>query len=381
MTQPTKEELYHLADKWINGTITSQEKKILDTWYEQDFNEPLVWYGVDRSEKELSLRLLKNINKKRDRVKIRRVNWKWTSAAALLLIFIGVIFWYHSFEYQSNKKQAINVQVIKPGSSRAVLTLDNGEKIYLDSTIGGQVALQSGVRIVKSSDGSLLYETVNNSESDQATVSYNTIEVPSGGQWQVILPDGSHVWLNSQSKLKYPVKFIGSERKIELEGEGYFEVAKDKTMPFRVVTENQTIEVIGTHFNVNAYSDEKTTITTLIEGSVKVAHRKLSDAILLKPDQQTSLTDNGIKLTDVDPESAIAWKRGMFFLNDEPLEVIMRKIARWYDVEIVYKNVDKGLRFGGSVSRYDHIGKILTKLEFAGDIHFKIEGRRIIVMK
>ncbi|MCX2452244.1 FecR family protein [Pedobacter sp. PLR] len=385
MTPISRSDLNRLADKWLKGTLTPKEKEILDKWYDLETAEPLQWTGGDESEEELNIRLFSNIKNGRQDTRVLKIRWSIAVAASLLL-FYSIAYFYSPGTKDKNKKEQItNAGSIHPGTNKAILTLANGEKISLNDSISGQVALQSGMEITKTANGALVYEIVNSISNENAALQYNTIEAPLGGQWQVVLPDGSHVWLNAKSSLKYPVKFAGGERKVELHGEAYFEIAKVKGIPFRVQSNNQVIEVLGTHFNVNAYSDEASTITTLIEGSVKVSatflNNKLSKDLILQPNEQSILSQKDVQVISVDAGSAIAWKNGLFLLEDEGLESIMRRISRWYDVEVVYKDVDKTIQFGGSVSRYENVAQVLDKLELAGGVHFKIEGRRIIVMK
>ncbi|WP_285055463.1 FecR family protein [Pedobacter ginsengisoli] len=245
-----------------------------------------------------------------------------------------------------------------------------------------------------------------------------TASTAKGQTYQFTLPDGTRVWLNADSKISFPSQFIGKERKILLYGEGYFEVSKNKEKPFIVQTDKQEVTVLGTHFNINSYANEGSVTTTLLEGSVKVSrhpddrsdllnstdkrslgalemtagrrddgrggmdNRIVGDDVVLKPNQQSVISgSNRIAVKDVDANEAIDWKSGQFVFNDEPLESIMRKVARWYDVEVIYKDADPKALFYGSVSRYSQVSKILSKLEVTGGIHFKVEGRKIYVSK
>jgi ferric-dicitrate binding protein FerR (iron transport regulator) len=376
MTEPTKAQLDQLADKWLKGTLTPQEKEILDRWYDLDATKPLLWAGKDNLEEELSNRLLDNIVKKSKRSRTSKTNWQ-ISTAAMLLISLSIVYLCLSkSENKSNQEHIANATPIKPGTNSAVLTLANGEKINLNDTASGQVAVQSGIRIIKTPNGGLIYEAVNSTVDKNKGHGYNTIEAPLGGQWQVILPDRSRVWLNAKSKLKYLVNFTGKERRVELEGEAYFQVAKDKHHPFIVVSKDQEIKVLGTQFNVNAYPDETAIKTTLIEGSVTI-----NEKTLLKPGQQSIFSQGVAQVVTADIEMETAWKNGLFFFDDEPIEDIMKRIARWYNVEIVYQNVNKDYLFGGSISRYSDLQKVLEKLELTESVHFKIEGRKVFVMK
>jgi transmembrane sensor len=277
----------------------------------------------------------------------KKLSWRPAlAAAATVLMVVGAALFY----YRAAKRTEINPlaqhKEIKPGSNKAVLILANGQKISLSDTTNGQIATQANIKITKTAKGQIIYELPNAvGDNDQAPV-YNTIEAPTGGQWEVILPDQSKVWLNARSSLTYPTYFTGNERKVQLKGEAYFEITHNEKMPFKVSSKGQTVEVLGTHFDIMAYEDEPTMRTTLLEGSVKIADHGRSG--ILVPGEQAQVSDAVMKVTnEVDLEDVMAWKNGYFKFN-EGLESIMRKIARWYDVEIVYAgNVDPSLRFGG----------------------------------
>jgi len=376
MTEPTRTQLNQLADKWLKGTLTPQEKQILDVWYDLDANESLTWKGKDNSEEELGNRLLDNIKKKRRGARTLKMNWR-VSAAAVLLISLSVAYLYLTkSEHKDNQKQIASATPIKPGTNKAVLTLANGEKINLSDTASGQVAVQSGIRIIKTPNGGLIYEAINSSADKNRVNDYNTIEAPLGGQWQVILPDRSHVWLNAKSRLKYPVNFTGRERKVELEGEAYFEVAKDKQHPFIVASKDQKIKVLGTHFNVNAYPEETVIKTTLIEGAVAI-----NEKTILRPGQQSIFNKGETKVVMADVEMEIAWKDGRFIFDGQDFKTIINNISRWYNVDISYDPALADLHFGGRISRTRNLGGVLKMLEGTGDIKFKIEGRRISMTK
>jgi ferric-dicitrate binding protein FerR (iron transport regulator) len=279
-----------------------------------------------------------------------------------------------------SNEQVVRVdKKIKPGKNQAVLTLDNGRKVILTDAIIGEVASRSGVRIIKAADGQLVYE-VTGSTNQNLPLEYNTIEAPAGGQWQVKLPDGSLIFLNASSSITYPIRFVGNERRVHIIGEAYFEIAHNKEIPFQVESRGQIVEVLGTKFNVTAYADEKIIRTTLLKGSVKIITN--SESKLLKPGQQAQVSGNKFEITsDVDLEEIVAWKNGYFKFN-ESLESIMAKISRWYDVDVEYRvKPDSDLTFSGKISRSRDISGILKMLEYTGDVHFRLEGRRVIVTK
>ncbi|HWW38024.1 FecR family protein [Pedobacter sp.] len=304
-------------------------------------------------------------------------------AASLLTVLSAALFFYYTKNnapvyHQISRSQISND--IKPGGNKAVLTLGDGTKVDLNNVhAGGVVANQAGIRIVKNKDGQLVYNVVSNKAPNTAGL-YNTIQTPLGGQYQVNLPDGSRVWLNAASSLRYPVNFDGNERSVELTGEGYFEVAKNKEKPFKVQTKNQVVEVLGTHFNINSYEEEDHTKTSLLEGSVSVRSLINKKTIVLIPGQQAQLNDYTMHVKEVDVNEVASWKDGYFVFNNESAATVMRKIARWYNLEVIYENNIGNIDFAGSVARYQNVSEIIKTLELTGLVHFKLEGRKLTVI-
>ncbi|SMC54761.1 FecR family protein [Pedobacter nyackensis] len=381
-----KKHLLEIMTRLKSGEATEAELREIDQWYEGSASDEKYADGMSNSEKlQAKAKMLQRINSRiyQEAVPLRKINThqnlrKMALAAVLLVIASGSIFFYQQ-NRQSKSDQQILANKIAPGGNKAILTLANGQKINLNDALNGQLATQSGMRITKTANGQLVYEVAKDGSSE-TTPQYNTIEVPVGGQWQAILADGSRVWLNALSSITFPTAFTGKERRVEIKGEAYFEIAHNKAMPFRVSSLGQTVEVLGTHFNVMAYADEKVIKTTLLEGSVKISDGGRTQ--LLKPGEQAQVSANNIKVTnDVDIEDVVAWKNGYFKFADN-LESTMNKIARWYDVEVVYEDKpDNSLSFGGEVSRTRNIRDVLNIMEYTGKIHFKIEGRRILVKK
>ncbi|MCZ4244175.1 FecR family protein [Pedobacter punctiformis] len=379
MNEPNKEELNHLADKWLRGELTPLEKEKLDKWYNLDTDGPVDWIGNNETEAELGQRLLNNINKAKRFSLLPKRNWK-IAAAAILLMTLSLSLYFYLAEQNPGPEDTI-ANVIYPGRNKAVLVLANGEKINLTDALNGKIATQPGVSITKNVNGQLVYNIEGGNQAKNTVIQYNTIEAPAGGQWQVKLPDGSIVFLNALSSITYPTRFVGHERKVQLKGEAYFEIAHNKAMPFKVESFGQTVEVLGTHFNIMAYADEGVTKTTLIEGSVKLSDLKSKHSNVLKPGEQAVLNASGnLSVIQVNTDKVVAWKNGKFAFDNESIEVIMRNLARWYNVEVVYKGDIKDLPFTISISRYDNISKILDKISFTQALHFKVEGRRITVM-
>ncbi|MBE9602182.1 FecR family protein [Pedobacter sp. MC2016-24] len=323
---------------------------------------------------------------------VRKLWYRATIAAAVLVILsIGAFFFVQRTAVLKHESDHLTANDIEPGGNKAILTLGNGRKIILNDAGLGTLAEQGGITISKTADGKLIYnlaatpDAVAKGKTDRKDI-YNTIATPKGGQYQVNLPDGTSVWLNSASSLKFSTAFKSQhKREVELTGEAYFEVAHDQKKPFVVVTRGQEVEVLGTHFNINSYADEPEVKTTLVKGRVRVSPTQKGHSIklnpaILKPGEQAVLTANEMTLKTVDLESVIAWKKGYFLMKDEDIFSVMRKIERWYDVEIVYAGDFSGSTFEGSVSRFKNVSEILRKFELTGNMHFKIEGRRITVM-
>jgi transmembrane sensor len=264
--------------------------------------------------------------------------------------------------------------LIQPGSNKAVLTLGDGRTIILDNAASGQLASESGTTIVKMKDGEIAY---NASTTTREQITYNTIAIPRGGQYNLTLPDGTKVWLNAASTLRFPTRFTGNTREVELDGEAYFEVAKNQEMPFFVNAQEMKVKVLGTHFNVMAYKDEPEIITTLLEGKVKLSSTTRN--VLLAPGEQGLFSANNFKVKKADLNEAVAWKNGYFIFNGENLSAIMRKISRWYDVDIDYNTHNGNLTYTGSVSRFKNISEVLKVLSLTGTVKFEIKERRVTV--
>ncbi len=384
-----------LLDKYISGSITEDERILLHQMLEVSSHREELATIIDKElhdhsfEMEDNKNLLSLIqNNIQQNIKVKRkpsgtvmVYIKRLAVAAVIILLAGAGMYVL---FTPDKKPAKELAektapVIKtdihPGGNRAILKLANGSEIVLDSANQGTLAQQGGVKIIKLNNGQLLYNKPNEITTE---VNYNTIITPKGGQYQLILADGSKAWLNAASSLRFPASFTGSERKVELTGEGYFEVAKNAAMPFVVSVNDLSIKVLGTHFNVNAYTNETFTRTTLLEGSVRISQK--SKASILKPGQQARADPSGkIEVLDnVDVDEVIAWKNGLFQFKGSNLETILRQAARWYDVDFEYKSKINS-RFSGQISRNVNASQLLRILELTGKVHFEIEGRKILV--
>lgn len=312
-------------------------------------------------------------------ISIFRRNWLRYAAAIIVLVGVGLYFLVTSKQGAEDKTILVKSTTvdIEPGREGAVLTLVDGSKMVLDSLGNGVLANQNGTK-VSLQNGQLVYEAGNSSET---IVGYNTMATPKGRQFQLLLPDGSKVWLNAASSITYPTVFNGNERKVEVTGEAYFEIVRNPASPFRAKINDETeIEVLGTHFNVNSYNNEESIKTTLLEGSVLV--KNSTGKLVLKPGEQARVagTDKIKLVGDVDVEKVMAWKNGVFNFQDATLEEVMRELERWYDIDVVYeKNVPK-LEFYGKMGKDLSLANVLNGLK-KSNVHFRIEeGRKLVVL-
>ncbi|MFX1703880.1 FecR domain-containing protein [Chitinophaga sp. CC14] len=371
-----QEQLAGLAQRIAEGNATAEEITLYNHLLSK-VGEEEHWDESLLGDQEETARLL------RDRIyqsagirknRLRSMMVKVSVAAAVLALFVvtGI-----KLRKAGNKETAGNAllagKTIVPGSDKAVLTLANGREVVLDSA-GGR-SMQQGNSTIHLHNGQVVYTN----SSARGNEAYNVLTTPPGGQYQLILPDGTKVWLNAASSLRFPAGFSGNQRKVELKGEAYFEVAENAKMPFVVQAGNKVVQVLGTHFNLMAYPEEPSTNVTLLEGAVKVLHQ--TDTVLLKPGQQAKLSDNRrIELVKhADMEKIIAWKNGYFSLNGEGTAVVMRQLARWYNTEIEYAGQVPDLKFEGSIKRSYELEDVLNILAASG-IHFRVEGRKIIVL-
>ena len=306
-----------------------------------------------------------------------------SAVAAAIMVIFAIALLFNKTSGISQKLIHQTAKDVAPGKDAAVLTLANGRRIILNESANGELAKQAGVRITKAADGKLIYHIDNTntaSASAKASELYNMISTPRGGQYQVNLPDGSQVWLNSASSIKFPMLFTAvGRRSVGLTGEAYFEVAKDKKRPFVVTTDRQSIEVLGTHFDVSSYGDDAFTRTTLLEGKVKITAGVHTS--VLKPGQQADVSAS-ISVSNVDTEIAVAWKNGYFHFDDEKLESVMKKISRWYDLDIEYKDASiKNELFAAYSTRFANVSQLLKRMNQVGDMSFELDGRRIVISR
>ena len=320
--------------------------------------------------------------------KVLTINKKhWLAAAASVIIVLGIgSFFFNNEKNDLSKKYLTNVvntegkDVAPPASNRATITLANGQSIPLDSFKSGTLALQNNIVLTKTSAGKIEYSTEVQEKSRELV--FNTLTNPRGSRViNMVLNDGSEVWLNAASSITYPVAFKGNVREVTVTGEAYFEIAHDVNKKFIVKTNGLLTEVLGTHFNVNAYLDEDEIKVTLLEGSVQVVANNGSSS-LIKPGEQVMASNGKMTLNSyVNVEDVIAWKNERFSFKDTNIKNIMREVARWYDVQIDYKGKMDDLNFGGSMSRQENVSELLKRMEATQAVKFEVAGRKITVIK
>lgn len=370
-------------DKTILPKEQDELLQVIDDNQEEDFSDVLNDLIDSSGNEKVSLEEWTNLlsksflaDKSAPKVKSLRFTYRWVAAAAILLL-VGVVS-YLSLEKNEKVEQVSST--IKPGADKAILISEDGSSIKLDGDLQLEKAIAFNPTIKSVSNGEIVYD---NTKDEDTKVRINTLRIPKGGQFRVVLPDATIVWLNSDSELKFPSAFNQDSREVELKGEAYFEVVRsDKKWPFIVKSLGQKIEVLGTKFNVSAYHDDDFIKTSLIEGKVKVTNEASQETEILKPGQEAALNRNSNKMRVYasEVEEAIAWKEGLFVFNNEDIHVAMNKISRWYDVDVVYKGDFKEKALWGTASRSDKLENLLKTLQATRVAKFKIEGRRILVM-
>jgi len=385
--------LQDLIRKYNLDKCTEDEKLLLEQWYQsfewnQSDNEIThdelihlreeVFHGIKSRMAPSS----DNQTVETDFGKTRSLFFWWRFAAAAMVIITASFFIYN---FSANKKPDISITPavineiptnIKPGSSIAQLILADGSVVSLDSAGTLQLKEKDGTLIHKQS-GKLIYDQAALNTSD---VLFNTLSIPRGGEYQVVLPDGTKVWMNAASTLRYPTRFTGNERKVFLNGEAYFEVAKNARMPFHVIVDtDMTVQVLGTHFNIKAYSDEDEVKTTLVEGMVKVSNKM--NTVMLSPSKQAAWGKINQQLTvsEADVEKETAWKNGMIEFREDNLPYIMKQISRWYDVDVILTGNYPDGNYSGSIRRQSTLLQVLEILKAAG-VQFKMEGKKLTIM-
>ncbi|EDM34733.1 putative anti-sigma factor [Pedobacter sp. BAL39] len=393
------DEVMHLIQRYTDHTASAEEIALLESWYAERAaggEQPLFSAEGEETDRLLADRFLAMksrsladimsipIPQKTIQMQPRKSYARWAVVAASLFFtfFSGLYF------YRELIQDPLAEVHIAPADAETVLTLGDGRQILLEEASTGGLAKEAGITVTKNAEGTLVYKAA----GAGAASTYHTVETHKGGGQVLVLQDGSKVYLNASSSLKFPPTFAAKgKRRVELMGEAYFEVAKDPAHPFMVSSKGQELQVLGTHFNLSAYPEDGAVKTTLLEGSVEVF--PIGDAqgkagfgqgrkgLLLKPGQQSVVTSSAAQLVNANVEEAVAWKNGYFRFNDEPIESVMKKIARWYDIEVDYAGAPTNEGLSGTISRFTDISDVLRMLEKTKVVHFKVEGRRVTVMK
>ena len=379
-----------LADKKLKGTITPEEQVVLEEWLNREPSAEIVWNSDDEDEHMLRERLLKRI--KADAgivsptvVKGRMLYRYRLAAAAVLFLVMGSLLGYFLFfskdtsPIMATSEFEVEDLSVPPGHNGAILTLSNGQQVILDNLEAGTVAVE-GSRLLIKQEGKLAYQGNTEEESlrDGGQELHNTLTTPRGREFQIILADGTKVWLNAASSITYPTSFTGTERRVTVTGEVYFEVVHDAKKPFVVSVDEAEVKVLGTHFSVMAYPEEKEVKTTLLEGSVSVS--KGGNQVIIKPGQQAGFTKQSdqIRVKGVEVDQIVAWINGKLSLNDLGGEAIMRNLSRWYDVDVEFEGSVSQEHFWGLINRNVHLEEMLKVLRASG-IEANIKGRKVIV--
>lgn len=376
----TTEEIEDILKRYQEGRCTPAEQLWVHSWNNElhakaTKNPPPAIQDLEVIEERIWSKVTK--------VK-RRPVYYWPVAAAIALIITAATGY---FLYIANTPQKIVTYTTPPhdlpaGSNKAILTLANGKRLVLEDLKNGQIALQNGIKIIKDKSGQIIYTVAaltplgTDGEDREAGPAFNTITTPNGGQYLVILPDGSRAYLNAASSLKYPIRFDGTERRVILSGEAYFEISKDRSHPFIVASSMQSVKVLGTHFNVSCYPDEPIK-TTLAEGKVEITMATTAKKAILKPGEQSIVNNTTLQVNPVNPDDVIAWKDGLFVFTQTDIKAVLKQIARWYNVEVDYANLPDQ-KFEGEISRKVGLLQVLKAIEQGSDVKLTIEGRRIM---
>ena len=380
-----------LLKKYLSGNCTAIEAAEVDHWFDRMDSVPDQISGLTEEERllmetKIFERILQNIEVKEQQnlsllPKKSIYSWKVIAVAASLILFMSIVLlWaqYSSSLSQKNKSNSNPSASISPGGHKAVLTLDDGSSLVLNDASLGKVDDQYDMSVLKTAEGELSYKKRKGESSSEMV--YNTITTPVGGKYSVILPDGSKVWLNSKSSLRFPTSFTGAERSVQMTGEVYFEIAKNPKQPFKVRSGGTEISVLGTHFNVMAYEDESDQKTTLLEGSIHLSSGNFSK--LLKPGQQASVNpSSGIDVSNnIDLEAVMAWRNDLFIFKDMEIKEIARQLSRWYDIQVVFRGTPSKVPYTGTIAKDVALSEILSMLQFTG-LKYEFNNRVLTIIE
>ena len=379
------EEIRQLADQYLNGTITPEDRARFDAWY-NTLPDEVVWEeaGVDADmlRNSMYIDLLEKIIRSEPArvVPFRRKLIRY-AAAVIILLMAGGAFWWFRDNHSPEETKLVKTQTqpakdIQPGGNKATLTLADGSQLILDSMANGQLAQQGSAIVMK--QHSVLDYSRKTITSSNTPVAYNTLTTPRGGKYQLVLPDGTMVWLNAASSLRFPAAFNGNTREVEVTGEAFFDVKKDNVKPFIVHAGEQQLQVLGTSFNINTYSDEEAPATTLITGSLRVSAETQKQSILLKPGQQAVLSRQQLLLRPCNTHDITAWKEDKFSYTETSIAVVMRQLARWYNLEVQYEGPVPVSTFSGTFPRDLTLSEVIHILK-TSNVNLTLQNRTVTI--
>lgn len=378
----------YLYQQYLSDRLTAAERLewmnlLADKPMQEEFEQDIPWFDIPVDDlvgmpQDKVDPMIAAIVSYPQRELVKPKLWPWLVVAASIVLVMGFGSYFFLNKYMPLKHDANLAADIAPGKLGATLTLASGKQIHLSDALNGKLADESGVAISKTEDGQIVYELKR--AAGDGSGKMNSLSTAKGETYQLRLPDGSMVWLNAASSLTYAADLNGQgKRRVSLEGEAYFEISKDKVRPFVVESRGQEVEVLGTHFNINAYQDEGMVRTTLLEGRVRVCQGNAQQVLL--PGTQASNASGRLSVEQVDTDLIVAWKNNNFIFDSQRIEAIMRMIGRWYNVDVVYVGAPPKDTFWGSVSRFDKVSKVLSALESTGQVHFRLQGKTIYVSR
>lgn len=396
-------EVYHrhyniakLILKYLRTELSEKERKVLDEWLlERPENKTLFdqitteshlktdlqeFFGIDHYSAKIRFA---HLLKERSKSKVISFWRKYAAVAAVFLITLLGFLSYQGYLWLKTEKSEALVQDIPPAKNTATLILSNGETIILDDIKNGKIVEEAGLKVYKSAAGEIVYQLADQDKplsEKNLHNTFHTLHTGRGEKTKIVLSDNTEVWLNAASTLRFPTKFPKGSREVFLDGEAYFEVSKNADQSFWVKSKGQSVRVLGTHFNINSYDDESEIVTTLFEGSVQVNH-PAGFSKILKPGQRAVLNSKQIEVVNADLSTDLAWKESYFIFRNETLGSIMRKVSKWYNIDVEYEDDVANQSFYGSISRNKSLNFVLKALEISGNVKFKLEGRRVKVMK
>lgn len=378
---------FEIIWKKINGSLVSEEELFLSKWLDESplhrhyYDNALRYYQEGSSfsdAKRETEKAWKSLQSKINKVSRSRSRWIISTSAAVVAIFLIAIFILSPRKNEIPTVATMKAQLIKPGTNQAILILNDGS--VHDLTTSRHLVLNEDGAEIKNEGAKLQYTK---KECATTEIKYNTLSIPRGGEFFLQLADGTNVWLNSETVLRYPVQFAGNERRVELTGEAFFEVARNEKVPFLVESGGQTVKVLGTKFNISSYKENQFIYTTLVNGSIEVfIKNKPEIRQILTPYEQSTIDKTGEKITKrtVDPYQYIAWKEGRFVFQDQTLDEIMNILSKWYDVEVVFAREDlRNIHFTGNLKRYEDFDEVLNKIRKTNEVDFTIENKKITI--